>query len=120
MSGEVSGSQTRCSWGAGLPFRPRHSVLGRLSRLGGKLTLTDTSIDFRPLAGLGVVRSFLLDDIATIEEFGSRPPRVLITMNDGAEFIAAVMTKRTSPAWSGDTSGRDDAGRSASRIAAIA
>jgi hypothetical protein len=109
-----TGEQRCTEWVAGIPFSSGTSFAGRLSRLGGTLVLTNDSVVFRPLAHLGRTRTLSLGNLEAVSRFAERPPRLRLTSTDAKPLTLMVLSRRATPAWSGDVSARDDA------VAAIA
>jgi hypothetical protein len=96
-------------WPAALPLTSGLSVLGRLSRVGGTLVVTDDMVVFKPLAHLGRTRSFRLSDIEDVTTYASKPPRLRLTPYQRSPLTLAVSSYRMSSIETIDTSARDDA-----------
>lgn len=105
----MAATQPTREWIAGLPWSSDSSFLGRLSKVGGTLALSDDGVTFRPLGGLGRKRELRLGGIADVKAFANKPPRLCITTHDGEKLVLIVVPTRTSSIKSSDTSARDDA-----------
>ena len=99
----------RREWFAGLPWSSRDSLLGRMSKVGGTLVLTDEALAFQPLMKLGSRQELPLSEIAEVDAFAEKPARLQITRKRGKPIVYAVIPSRSTPAWSDDASARDDA-----------
>ncbi|WP_433788536.1 hypothetical protein [Actinoplanes sp. CA-252034] len=96
-------------WVASIPLSSGKSIAGRLSMLGGTLTLSDEAVTFTPLFGLGRTRRFALSDIRGVEADADRPPRLRLTTQQGRSFVLMVLSQRHTSVWSRDTTARDQA-----------
>lgn len=96
-------------WVASIPLSSGMSFAGRISMLGGTLTLTDDEVVFTPLLGLGRTRRFALGDIQQLEALADRPPRLRVTATKGRSLVLMVLPSRNTPVWSHDSSARDEA-----------
>ena len=99
----------RQEWIAALPFSPRDSLLGRMSKVGGTLVLTHETLVFEPLMRLGRRLELPLAEIAGVSAFAEKPARVRVTPRHGKPIVFAVIPSRSTPAWSDDPSARDEA-----------
>ena len=99
----------KSTWAASLPLSSGTSFAGRLSMLGGTLTLADEAITFTPLAGLGRVRRFALADVDSAVAHADRPPRLRLVLRNGKAVVFMVLPGPATAAWSRDTSARDEA-----------
>jgi hypothetical protein len=96
-------------WVAGIPFSSGTSFAGRLSRLGGTLLLTEDTLVFKPLGGMGRTRTWRLINLEAVNAFADNPPRLRLTSTDAKPVILMVLPRRATPVWSHDASARDDA-----------
>jgi len=99
----------RREWIAGLPWSSRDSLLGRMSKVGGKLVLTSDGVTFEPLMKLGRRYDLRLAEIADVSAFAEKPPRLRITPRRDKPVVYAVVPSRSTPTWSDDASARDSA-----------
>lgn len=97
------------AWVAALPFSSGGSVLGRLSKVGGTLSLNEGAVTFTPLWRLGRTRRIALRDIAGVTPLGDRPPRLRIELVRGEPVVFMVLPRRSATVQSRDVSARDDA-----------
>jgi hypothetical protein len=103
----ANGGQT--GWVAGIPFSSGGSFAGRLSRLGGTLWLTEDTLVFKPLGGMGRTRTWKLGNLEAVNAFADNPPRLRLISTDAKPVILMVLPRRATPVWSHDGSARDDA-----------
>jgi hypothetical protein len=96
-------------WVAALPFSSGTSLAGRLSKLGGTLSLIDDEVVFTPLWGLGRTRRIPLREIDGVTASGDRPPRLRIRLTRGKPVVLLVLPKRSASIRSDDASARDNA-----------
>ncbi|GAA2601297.1 hypothetical protein GCM10010435_95870 [Winogradskya consettensis] len=82
---------------------------GRLSMLGGILTLTDDEVTLTPWLHLGATQRIALTAIESVETHGDRPARLRITATGRRPLILMVLPDLTTAVWSRDNSARDAA-----------
>src|SRR3954462_4206242 len=101
----VNGSR---EWVAAFPFG-RGNVLGRLSKLGATLFLTEDALRIVPVAGLGRAKTIPLGDVRSVEACGEQPPRLRITTRGGKPLTLLVLDRRMRAIWNSRSDARDDA-----------
>jgi hypothetical protein len=99
----------RGKWIVAYPFGSGRGVLGRFSKLGATLSLTDDELRIAPLAGFGRQRTIRLDDVLSVESAGERPPRLTIMSRDGKPITLLVLDRRMRAIWNKRSAARDDA-----------
>lgn len=96
-------------WVAALPFSAANSLFGRLSIVGGTLTLTTDLVIFTPLLGLGRTQRFPLREIDKVAAFADNPPRLKIRFRTRRPLVLMVAPTRTTTIFTQDSSARDEA-----------
>jgi hypothetical protein len=104
-----SQSGVRNEWAAGVPFGSGNSLTGRLSKLGGTLSLADDQVIFKPLWHLGRTRRIAMREIDAVSAFGDKPRRLRIQLTSGKRLVFFALPRRMASIRSDDVSARDKA-----------